>query len=96
MNRRDRSRFKTDMTAKVTCLELPGKTGKARLADISANGLSLILNYEVCAGTSVKVEWGPHSFVGISIYCKPHGREYLVGLKVEDPAYDMAKKFAAQ
>jgi len=84
------------MTVKVTCSELPDTTSKARLADVSANGLSLILNNEVCAGSSVKVEWGGHSFVGESIYCKPLGREFLIGLKVEDPAYDKAKKSAAQ
>jgi hypothetical protein len=84
------------MTVKVTCSELPGKTGRARLADVSANGLSLILNNQMRVGSSVKVEWGRYSFAGISIYCQPRGREFLIGLKVEDPAYDKAKKFATQ
>ena len=64
------------------------------MADLSAHGLSLILNNEVQVGSSVKVRWGEFTFVGESIYCQPQGREFLVGLKVEDPVYDTAKKHA--
>ncbi len=84
------------MTVNITCSELPGSTSKARLADVSAHGLSLILNNEICVGTSVRVAWGSYSFVGESIYCNPHGKEFLVGLKVEDPTYDKAKAYATQ
>jgi hypothetical protein len=84
------------MTVKVTCPELPGSARKARLADVSAHGLSLILNDEVRVGSSLIVKWGEYTFIGKSIYCNPRGQEFLVGLKVEDPAYDKAKKFATQ
>ena len=96
MNRRSRARFKTDLTVNVTCSDLPDFSSKARLADLSAHGLSLILNEELHAGFSVRVEWGSCVFVGESVYCRPHGREFIVGLKVDDPVYDTAKKQASQ
>ncbi len=96
MNRRSRTRFKTDLTVNVTCPELPGSTIKARLADLSVHGLSLILNEELNVGSLLKVEWGNVTFLGELIYCQPHGQEFLVGLKVEDPVYETAKKYASQ
>jgi hypothetical protein len=91
MNKRSRARFKTDLTVSVTCADLPGCKGKARLADLSVHGLSLILNNELHVGSLVKVEWGSVTFVGESVYCQPRGAEFLVGLKVEDPVYETAK-----
>jgi hypothetical protein len=96
MNRRSRTRFKTDLTVNVTCPDLPGSTLKARLADLSVHGLSLILNEELNIGSLLKVEWGTVTFMGELIYCQPHGQEFLVGLKVEDPVYETAKKYASQ
>jgi hypothetical protein len=96
MNRRSRTRFKTDLTVNVTCMDLPGSTSKARLADLSLHGLSLILNEKLHIGSSVTVEWGSYAFVGESIYCEPRGQEFLVGLKVEDPVYETARKQARQ
>jgi hypothetical protein len=96
MNRRSRTRFKTDLTVNVTSPELPGATVKARLADLSVHGLSLIINEELNIGSLLKVEWGKVTFMGELIYCQPHGREFLIGLKVEDPVYETAKKYASQ
>jgi hypothetical protein len=96
MNRRNRTRFKTDLTVNVTCPDFPRCAGRARLADLSVHGLSLILNEELHVGSSVTVQWGGYTFVGESIYCEPHGQEFLVGLKVEDPVYETAKKCAKQ
>jgi hypothetical protein len=96
MNRRSRTRFKTDLTVNVTCPDLPGSTIKARLADLSVHGLSLIINDELNVGSLLKVEWGTVTFMGELIYCQPHGKEFLVGLKVEDPVYETAKKYASQ
>jgi len=96
MNRRSRTRFKTDLTVNVTCPDLPGSTLKARLADLSVHGLSLILSEELNIGSLLKVEWGTVTFMGELIYCQPHGQEFLVGLKVEDPVYETAKKYASQ
>jgi len=42
------------------------------------------------------VEWGSDSFVGEVVYCQTHGKEILVGLKVEDSVYETAKKYASQ
>ena len=92
MNRRSRTRFKTDLTATVTCSDTPGLTTKARLADLSVHGLSLIVDKELSIGAAAKVQWGNVMFVGELVYCQPHGDEYLVGLKVEDPVYETAKK----
>ena len=96
MNKRSRARFKTDLTVNVTCTDLPDFSSRARLADLSAHGLSVILNRELDVGSSVRVEWGSCTFVGESVYCRPLGREFVVGLKVDDPVYDTAKKQASQ
>jgi hypothetical protein len=80
------------LTATVTCSDLPGIQTKARLADLSVHGLSLIVNKEMNIGAAAKVEWGNVMFVGELVYCQPHGDEFLVGLKVEEPVYETAKK----
>ncbi len=92
MNRRSRTRFKTDLTAIITCSDSPGVQTKARLADLSVHGISLIVGNELNIGSAAKVEWGNAMFVGELIYCQPHGNEFLVGLKVEEPVYETAKK----
>jgi len=91
MNKRERLRFKTDITVQVTCLDYPGASIKGRLADLSAHGLSLILDRELAAGSAIRVEWGETALVGESVYCQPRGREFLIGLKVNDPVYDARK-----
>jgi hypothetical protein len=96
MNRRSRTRFKTDLTVSVTCPDLPGCTSKARLADLSVHGLSIILTEELPIGSLVRVEWGSVNFMGELIYCQSHGEEFLAGLKVDDPVYETMKKYAAQ
>jgi hypothetical protein len=93
MNRRSRTRFKTDLTVLVTAPDLPNTPVKARLADLSVHGLSLIINKQLNAGASVKVEWGNSTFVGELIYCQPHRKEYLIGLKIEASVYETAKKY---
>jgi hypothetical protein len=80
------------MTATVTCSDSPGIQTKARLADLSVHGLSLIVNKELNIGSAAKVEWGNTTFVGELVYCQPHGNEFLIGLKVEEPVYETAKK----
>jgi len=96
MNRRGRTRFKTDLTVHVTCTEQSDSATRARLADLSVHGLSLIMDKKLNVGSLVKVEWGGFAFVGESIYCRTHGDEFLVGLKVEDSVYETAKKYASQ
>ncbi|MBP1622861.1 MAG: PilZ domain [Acidobacteria bacterium] len=96
MNRRNRTRFKTDLTVNVSCPDLPGGRCKARLSDLSVHGLSLILKEKLPAAALVKVNWGSVAFKGELVYCKPHGGEFIVGLKVEDPVYETARKYASQ
>jgi PilZ domain len=88
MNRRNRVRFKTDITVKITTLDEPEASYKGRLANLSAHGLSLIMTEELPTGSVVRVEWGKTMFVGEVIYCQVHRDEFLVGLQVEDPVYD--------
>jgi hypothetical protein len=96
MNRRSRARFKTDLTVNVAPTDRPGQNAKARLADLSVHGLSLILKEKLPVGSSIKVQWGSAVFVGEIIYCRAHGREFLAGLKVEDSVYETANKYASQ
>jgi hypothetical protein len=96
MNRRSRTRFKTDLTVLVSSADLPGQNAKARLADLSVHGLSLILKDKLPVGSSIKVQWGSAGFLGEIVHCQAHGREFLIGLKVEDSVYETAKKQASQ
>jgi len=96
MNRRNRARFKTDLTVTVSSAELPGQQIKARLADLSVHGLSLILKDNLPVGSLINVQWGNTAFIGEIIHCQPQGREFLVGLKVEDSVYETSKKAASQ
>jgi hypothetical protein len=96
MNRRSRTRFKTDLTVKVSCPDFSLIKNKARLADLSVHGLSLILKEKLPVGAIVKVEWGDATFEGELVYCQPHGQEFLAGLKVEDPVYETARRCATQ
>jgi hypothetical protein len=91
MNRRSRARFKTDLTVLVTSAEIPGESIRARLADLSVHGLSLILNKKLHVGSLVKVEWGCLNFTGETIYCENYGEEFLAGLKVDDSVYETAR-----
>jgi len=92
MNRRGRARFRTDLTVNVALLDLPDLSLKGRLANLSAHGLSIIIAEELPEGCTVRVEWGATSFVGRTIYCRPQGREFLVGLEVDNPVYDTKKQ----
>ncbi|HTY64550.1 MAG TPA: PilZ domain-containing protein [Acidobacteriota bacterium] len=96
MNRRSRTRFRTDLTVSVTCSDLPDSSVKARLANLSVHGLSLIMGKKLHVGSLAKVEWGTVTFMGEVVYCKPHGNEVIVGLKVDDPVYETAKRYASQ
>ena len=96
MNRRNRTRFKTDLTVTVSRLDKRSGSCKARLADLSVHGLSLILKEKLPTATLVRVEWGSATFIGELVYCQPHGNEFLAGLKVEDPVYETARKQAYQ
>jgi hypothetical protein len=58
--------------------------------------LSLILDKKLHVGSMVKVEWASATFVGELVYCQPHGKEFLIGLKVDDAVYETAKKYASQ
>jgi hypothetical protein len=81
----------SDIPVKVTCITPKGTPIKGRLANLSAHGLSVVLGRELPTGSAVKVEWGSSEFVGELIYCQPHGKEFLVGLTVENPVYDTKK-----
>jgi hypothetical protein len=91
MNKRSRVRFISDIPVKVTCLTSPGPAIKGRLANLSAHGLSVILNCELAPGSVLRVEWGNSEFVGELIHCQSHGKEFLLGLNVETPVYDTKK-----
>jgi hypothetical protein len=78
------------------CSDIPGGATKARLANLSVHGLSLILDKKLHVGSLVKVEWGSDAFVGEVVYCQAQGQETLVGLKVENPVYETVKKYASQ
>ncbi|MGA2259956.1 MAG: PilZ domain-containing protein [Acidobacteriota bacterium] len=79
------------MTARVTLVDSPDTSLMGRLANLSAHGLSLILERELPVDTSVKVQWGTAGFSGEVIYCQHNGHEFLAGLRVEDPVYDTAR-----
>ena len=96
MNRRSRTRFKTDLTVNVFSAELPGGSCRARLSDLSVHGLSLVMKDKLPPSSMVRVEWGTETFMGELVYCQPRGDEFLIGLKVEDSVYETARKQVEQ
>ncbi len=80
----------------ISCSDLRTGSCKARISDLSVHGLSLILKEKVPVSAMVRVEWVTATFVGEVVYCQPHGKEFLVGLKVEDSVYETARKYANQ
>jgi len=53
------------------------------------------MKHKLPESATVTVEWGSVNFTGELIYCQPHREEFLVGLKVEDPVYETARKYAS-
>jgi hypothetical protein len=91
MNRRSRVRFMSDISVVVTRLTDSTPSLKGRLANLSAHGLSIILNCELPIGILLKIEWGNTEFVGELIHCQPYGSEFMLGVNVENPVYDTKK-----
>ena len=59
-----------------------------RLVNFSAKGTRMILDREMLPGTMVKVEWGGTILLGEIIYCCPEGKEFAVGIELEDALYE--------
>lgn len=78
------------MIATVTGVDEFDISMKGRLANLSAHGISLILQDTIPSGITVKVEWGTSHVIGRLKYCKPYGNEYRAGIEVRDPIYDAA------
>ena len=95
MNRRSRTRFKTDLTVNVTCTD-PRFVERARLSDLSVHGLSLVLKRKIPLGSIVTVEWGDTTFEGELIYCQSYGSGFMAGLKVDEAVYETARKNITQ
>ena len=79
----------------VTCAELPGSRSVRawRIFRFTASASSC---KRVSEGTLVRVDWGDVTFTGELMYCKPQAGDYVIGLKVEDPVYETARKCAMQ
>jgi hypothetical protein len=88
MDMRSQLRFRTDMQVTVTCLDPLGPPLGARLADISANGLGLLMDRQIHPGSPVKVEWGKTVLFCEILHCQTRGQEFYAGLEVEDAIFD--------
>jgi hypothetical protein len=86
--RRREIRFEIDQPVTVSNLEHRGTPLEGRLANVSANGIRLMLYRKLDPGTMVKVEWGNTLLLGEIIYCKAEGSEFAAGLELEDALYE--------
>jgi hypothetical protein len=86
--RRREPRFESDQPVAVTNLEQPGTPLMGRLVNFSAGGTRMVLDREVPLGTMVKVELGGTILLGEIIYCSRQGKEFAVGLELEDALYE--------
>ncbi len=84
-------RFESDQPVAVTNLEQPGTPVAGRLTNFSANGTRILLGRELRPGTMVKVEWGGTVLLGEIIYCTPEGKDFALGLQLEDALYETDK-----
>ncbi|MGA2262813.1 MAG: PilZ domain-containing protein [Acidobacteriota bacterium] len=95
-------RFEIDQPVTVTNLNRAGMPMLGHLVNFSAIGTRLILDQQIPPGTMVKIEWGGTILLGEIIYCFQQGKEFAVGLELEDALYEremvasMAESWAAQ
>ncbi len=89
--RRCEPRFESDQPVSVTNLEKPGAPLTGRLINFSANGTRILLGTELRPGTMVKVEWGGTVLLGEIIYCRSEGKDFALGLELEDALYETDK-----
>ncbi len=100
--RRREPRFDILQPVTVTNLDRAGMPLLGHLVNFSATGTRLILDQEIRPGAMVKIEWGGTILLGEIIYCFQQGKEFAVGLELEDALYEremvasMAESWAAQ
>lgn len=87
MNRRREQRFDLDQTVTLTELEGPAPPTIGRLANVSATGVAVVVGREYEAGTVLRLECGQTQLFGTVVHCTPAGREFSLGIELEDAVY---------
>jgi hypothetical protein len=88
MESRREPRFAINQTVHITNLGVPGDPISGKIVNISARGIRLLLDNEIAIGTIIKVEWATTLLLGQIIYCIPEGKQYSVGMELEEAVYD--------
>jgi len=58
----------------------------ARMEDKSAGGACIRIKTPIAVGSSLRIQWRFEQFSGTARYCRPDGRDYLVGIQRETGA----------
>lgn len=92
MDMRREHRFPTNQGVRFTELGTGAAAVAAQLVNFSATGASIIVAREVRLGTALRIEWGSTLLFGTVIHCTPQGRDFSLGVELEDARYGKRAK----
>jgi len=91
MEQRAETRFAIDQPVAVVLLGGQEFRETARVTNVSAAGLQLMLDRHVPAGSAIKIELDNSLALGEVVYCRTEGSHSLVGIKLEQVLNGLAE-----
>jgi hypothetical protein len=91
MKQRLEARIPSDRAVRVTLLGDIDTPLKARVKDMSGNGIGLELERAVPAGTPLKIELDDAVVLGEVVYCRQDGASFTVGVHLEQVLTGLAE-----
>lgn len=85
-NRRSEPRFFADQPVTVTAIDAAHEqSGAGTIVDFSASGIGLEVEFSLCTGCRVKIQWPRGQVLGEVRYCreKPRGN-FRAGVKITE------------
>jgi hypothetical protein len=92
MNRRREQRFEIDQAVTLTGLERSTPSTVGRLTNLSATGLAVVTGRGYPSGTALRIECGETQLFGTVVHCTAAGREFSLGIELEDAIYSGASR----
>ena len=84
-NRRREPRIRVDAQAEVTLLgDEPAAAFPGTIADISSQGLRLVVDRVLPSDSAVRVSFDKHQLLGEVRYCLPNGSVFWVGVQLRE------------
>ena len=91
MDLRSQLRLEADEPVHVTVLGEGEAQLLGRITNYSANGMGIEIDARVSIGAAVKVEWSDTLLLGEVCYCRPQGKGFAIGLRLEHAVYNTSE-----